>query len=231
MTAPPHDEKFMRQSREGQQVHSNLVLIVTMEDTRMKTIATLALAALLAGSGTYALAQQAPAPDAPAASQDRGRQDRRPRLSQDDFNRLTDARIASIKAGLKLTPDQERLWAPAETAIRTAAGERFTRMEQRPDRDQRRSMDFMQRLEQRSAMATERAQRSAAVTTALRPLWDTFSEDQKRIAPRLLREAVNNDGPRWQERGGRRGRGDHHRMGMMDHGRMGPGGPRSPVQQ
>jgi hypothetical protein len=228
MTAPPHDEKFMRQSREGQQVHSNLVLIVTTEDFRMKTIATLALAALLAGSGTYALAQQAPAPDAPAASQDQGRQDRRPRLSQDDFNRLTDARIASIKAGLKLTPDQERLWAPAETAIRTAAGERFTRMEQRPDRDQRRSMDFMQRLERRSSMMTQRAERSAAVTTALRPLWDTLTEDQKRIAPRLLREAVNNDGPRWQERGERRGRGDHHRMGMMDHGR---GGPRAPVQQ
>ncbi|MFL5193102.1 MAG: hypothetical protein ACJ8CG_08775, partial [Microvirga sp.] len=61
--------------------------------------------------------------------------------------------------------------------------------------------------------------------------WDTFSEDQKRIAPRLLREAVNNDGPRWQERGWRRGRGDHHRMGMMDHGRAGSGGPRGPVQQ
>ncbi len=189
----------------------------------MKTIATLALAALLAGSGTYAMAQQTPAPDAPAASQDQGRQDHRPRLSQDDFNRLIDARIASIKAGLKLTPDQERLWAPAETAIRTAASERFAHVEQRPDRDQRRSMDFMQRLEQRSTMMTQRGQRFTAVTTALRPLWDSFSEDQKRIAPRLMREALNEDGPRWHERGGRRGHhgGHHHRMGMMDHGRGG----------
>ncbi len=125
----------MRQSPQRDQERSNLILIVTTEDIRMKTIATLALAALLAGSGTYAMSQQTPAPDAPAASQDQGRQDRRPRLSQDDFNRLVDARIASIKAGLKLTPDQERLWAPAETAIRTAASERFSRMEQRPDRD------------------------------------------------------------------------------------------------
>lgn len=194
----------------------------------MKTIATLALAALLAGSGTYALAQPAPAPDAPAAAQDQGRQDRRPRLSQDDFNRLVDARIASIKAGLKLNADQERLWAPVESAIRTSAGERFTRMQERPDRDERRSMDFMQRLERRSAMVTERAQRSAAVTTALRPLWDTLTEDQKRIAPRLMREAVDNDGPRWHERGGRRGRGDQHRMGMMEHGRS---GPHAPAQQ
>jgi hypothetical protein len=79
-------------------------------------------------------------------------------------------------------------------------------------------------------MRTEGAQRSAAVTTALRPLWNTFSEDQKRIAPRLLREAVDVDGPRWNDRwndrGGRRGHGrDHHRMGMHQ------GGPRGPVQQ
>jgi hypothetical protein len=39
----------------------------------MKTIATIALAALLAGSATYAMAQQTPAPDAPAASQDQAR--------------------------------------------------------------------------------------------------------------------------------------------------------------
>ena len=192
----------------------------------MKTLATIALAALLAGSGTYAMAQQTPAPHAPAASQDQGRQDRRPRMSQDDFNRLVDARVASIKAGLKLSGDQERLWAPVETAIRTSATERFTRFEQRPTREQRQSADFMQRLERRSSMRTEGAQRSAALTTALRPLWDTFSEDQKRIAPRLLREAVDSNGPRWNERGGRRGHGrDHHRMGMHQ------GGPRGPVQQ
>ena len=192
----------------------------------MKTLATIALAALLAGSGTYAMAQQNPAPDAPAASQDQGRQDRRPRMSQDDFNRLVDARVASIKAGLKLSGDQERLWAPVETAIRTSATERFTRFEQRPTREQRQSADFMQRLERRSSMRTEGAQCSAALTTALRPLWDTFSEDQKRIAPRLLREAVDSNGPRWNERGGRRGHGrDHHHMGMHQ------GGPRGSVQQ
>ena len=192
----------------------------------MKTIATIALAALLAGTGTYAIAQQSPAPNAPAASQDQGRQDRRPRMSQDDFNRLVDARIASIKAGLKLSADQERLWAPVETAIRSSATERYSRFEQRPTREQRQSMDFMQRLERRSTMRTEGAQRSAAVTAALRPLWDSFSDDQKRIAPRLMREAIDVDGPRWADRGGRRGHDrDHHRMGMHQ------GGPRGPVHQ
>lgn len=192
----------------------------------MKTLATIALAALLAGSGTYAVAQQTPAPEAPAASQNQSRQDRRPRMSQEDFSRLVDARVASIKAGLKLSADQERLWAPVETAIRTAATDRFSRFAQRPTAEERQSMDLMQRLERRSTMMTENAQRSVALATALRPLWDTFTEDQKRIAPRLLREAVNADGPRWNDRGGRRGQGrDHHRMGMHQ------GAPRGPAQQ
>jgi len=202
----------------------------------MKTFATVALAALLAGSGTYAFAQQQnPAPDAPAASQDQGQQNRRPRLSQDDYNRLVDARIAAIKAGLKLSADQERLWTPVETAIRTSASERYTRMQQfRENRDQRRSMDLMQRLEQRSTRLNQNAERSAALTTALRPLWDSFSEDQKRIAPRLMREAINGG---WGERRGRGGRDRHHgrHAGMMHHGPgmmggggMGPG-PRGPA--
>ncbi|WP_114945017.1 Spy/CpxP family protein refolding chaperone [Microvirga calopogonii] len=196
----------------------------------MKTFATVALAALLAGSGTYAFAQQQnPAPNAPTASQDQGQQNRRPRMSQDDYNRLVDARIAAIKAGLKLSADQERLWGPVETAIRTSAADRYARMQQfRENRDQRRSMDLMQRLEQRSTMLNQSAQRSAALTTALRPLWDSFSEDQKRIAPRLMREAIDGG---WGERRGRDGHNGRRAAMMMEHGGgMGPG-PRGPAQQ
>lgn len=190
----------------------------------MKTLATLATAAaMLAGVGTYAFAQ-AQAPATPPAAQEQGQA--RPRLSQDDFNRFVDARIASIKAGLKLSADQEKLWGPVETAIRNAANQRYARMTQfRDNRDQNRSMDFMQRFEQRSTMMNERAQNSSAVATALRPLWNTFSEDQKRIAPRLMREAVG-DGLGWRQRHGRDG---HHGRwsGMRDHG----SGPRGPAPQ
>lgn len=199
----------------------------------MKTLATVAFAALLAGTGTYALAQQSPAPQTPPAAQGQAQPGPRGGMSQDDFNRLVDARIAAIKAGLKLSADQERLWGPVENAIRTSAAERFSRFDQRLTPEQRDSMDLMQRLERRSTMMTERAQRLSAVTTALRPLWDTFSADQKRIAPRLLREAVGDDGPRWHERGGRKGR-QHGGMGMMGHGGhggMGPGGSRTPAPQ
>jgi hypothetical protein len=205
----------------------------------MKTIATLAAAALLATTGTFALAQ-AQGQGAPPAGQEQGRQDTRRGLSQDEFNRLVDSRIAAIKAGLKLSADQDRLWAPVETAIRANATERYSRFQQRREtRDQRRSMDFMQRLEQRGTMMTENAQRTSAVATALRPLWDTFSEDQKRIAPRLLRTAIAGDGMERGERGGRRGdhRGHgrmgammHHGPGPMDHGPRGGQQPPAPRQ-
>ncbi|WP_243373722.1 Spy/CpxP family protein refolding chaperone [Microvirga solisilvae] len=195
-----------------------------------KKIATLATAAaMMVGIGTYAFAQaQAPAPTTPPAAQDQ--QQPRPRMSQDDFNRFVDARIAGIKAGLKLSGDQERLWGPVETAIRNAANQRYTRMTQfRENREQRRSQDFMQRFEQRSTMQTERAQTSAAIATALRPLWNTFNEDQKRVAPRLMRQAMN-DGMGWRERGGRHG---HHgrRAEMRQHGMMGQGGTGPAPQQ
>lgn len=186
----------------------------------MKKIVTLAAAALIAASGTYAVAQGTGPGTAggPGAGQERARPEGRG-MSQDDFNRFVDARIAGIKAGLRLTADQERLWQPVEAAIRNNAGERFTRMEQfRANRDQNRQMDFMQRLERRSTFATENAQRTSALATAMRPLWDSFNEDQKRIAPRLMRQAVGGMGWRGERRGDRFHGRDHDRMGMMHHG-------------
>lgn len=200
----------------------------------MKTIATLAAAALLATTGTFALAQ-AQGQGAPTAGQEQGRQNARRGLSQDDFNRLVDARIAAVKAGLKLSADQEKLWAPVESAIRTDATARYSRFQQRSEtREQRQSADFMQRLEQRSSMMTENAQRTSTLATALRPLWNSFSEDQKRIAPRLMRSAMAGGGMGWRERGGRRGDRDGGHGRMMEHGGMmgrGPGGQQGPAPQ
>lgn len=43
------------------------------------------------------------------------------RPSIDDFKAFTDARIAALKAGLQLTPEQEKNWAPFEQALRELA--------------------------------------------------------------------------------------------------------------
>jgi hypothetical protein len=52
---------------------------------------------------------------------------RHTRLSPEDRTALADARIAAIHAGLKLTPDQEKLWPPVETALRDFAKMRIDR--------------------------------------------------------------------------------------------------------
>src|ERR1700704_2576541 len=40
------------------------------------------------------------------------------RINPEDRAALTDAPIAAVKTGLKLTPDQEKLWPPVEAAVR-----------------------------------------------------------------------------------------------------------------
>jgi len=71
-----------------------------------KTILAGTVALALIGSGA-AFAQQAPSRDAPQW-----------RPSAEDIAALTDARIAALKAGLKLSANQEKNWPAVETAIR-----------------------------------------------------------------------------------------------------------------
>ena len=49
------------------------------------------------------------------------------RINPEDRAAFADARIAAVKAGLKLTPDQEKLWPPVEAAVREFAKLRIDR--------------------------------------------------------------------------------------------------------
>src|ERR1700751_6078600 len=53
------------------------------------------------------------------------------RLSPEDRAAMLDARIAAVHAGLKLTPDQDKLWPPVESAVRDFAKLRMERAEAR----------------------------------------------------------------------------------------------------
>ncbi len=54
-----------------------------------------------------------------------------------DHEALLDARLAGLKADLKLTPNQDKLWAPFEAAVRDAAKMRM---------EQGKAMDRMQKM-------------------------------------------------------------------------------------
>ena len=63
------------------------------------------------------------------------------RMSPEDRAAFADARIAAVNAGLKLTPDQEKLWPPVEAAVRDFAKLRIdranARMNAKPDERRR----------------------------------------------------------------------------------------------
>ncbi len=83
----------------------------------------LAGTAALAIAGTSFVYAQQRSDDGPA----------RWRLSQEDRAAFTDARIAALKAGLRLTPDQEKNWPTFEAALRDIAKSRMDHRAERND--------------------------------------------------------------------------------------------------
>ena len=79
----------------------------------------------------------------------------RAQLTADDIAAFTDARIAAIKAALKLTPAQEKNWPAVEQALRDNSKERITRREARRAAGQR--TDATERLRDRADALTARA--------------------------------------------------------------------------
>ncbi|MCB8822628.1 Spy/CpxP family protein refolding chaperone [Microvirga rosea] len=187
----------------------------------MKTLAILSAASALVLAGTVAYAQPAPPPPGgPGGSSGPGP---RQQMSREDFEALTDARIASIQAGLKLTADQQKLWGPVEQALRSQSAARIQRFEERRQQGPRAERpDLMQRLERGAEMATKRAESLNALSTAMKPFWASLDDRQKRLLPVLMREGRPGRGA-WHGHHGPRG------MGMMRHGPGMPGGDQPPA--
>src|SRR5690348_831808 len=96
----------------------------------MKKIVAGTLALSLVGAG-LALAQSRSEGDADAAAP---RSERGYRPSAEDMAAFADARIAALKAGLRLNADQEKNWPAVETALRDLAKQRAERRQKFADR-------------------------------------------------------------------------------------------------
>ena len=166
-----------------------------------KTIAAATIALTLAGAG-FALAQQATP-----------REERGLRPNAEDMSAFTDARVAGLKAGLKLTPEQEKNWPAVETAIRDLAKERADRMATRrearrgSDNAQQSRPDAVARLRQGADAMTMRAASLKKLADAAEPLYKSLDDGQKRRFGQLLRM------------GGRPGGGHGHWQRRADNGR------------
>jgi hypothetical protein len=166
----------------------------------MKRILAGTIALTIAGAG-LAFAQQG------QQAQPRDAQGFRP--SAEDVAALTDARVAGLKAGLKLTAEQEKNWPAVEAAIRDLAKERADRMATR--REARRGGDNAQqqprpdaitRLRQGADAMTARATGLKKLADAAEPLHKSLDDGQKRRFGMLLRMGGRpGGGPgHWQRR-------------------------------
>lgn len=161
-----------------------------------KSIAALTLSAALALSGA-AFAQQADGAKADGAGPAKHH-----RISADDKAALLDARLAGLKAGLKLNAEQEKLWPGVETALRGQAKERAERMakfreERKEAREDGKKPDYIERLRAGADMATERATEMRKLADAVEPLYKSLDDAQKRRLAVLLKM----DGPKGDHRG------------------------------
>lgn len=125
-------------------------------------------------------------------------------MTAEDRAALLDARIAALKAGLKLTPDQEKNWAPLEAAIREQAKQRAERfaawLQKRGDQEERRH-DLIERFQRKAERMTARAADLQRLIGAAKPLYDSLDEGQKRRFAELLRASAGGRHQRWRHEG------------------------------
>ena len=162
------------------------------------TRCALASASLLVLSATsFAQTAPPPAPSTPAqaagpvAGVPADKSDKRADTDAADAKRMADraaffdARVAAVHAGLQLTPDQEKLWPPVNTAVHDFAGVlRADRDKRRDEQPPANAVEGLQRLSERTfARGTALKRLSDAIT----PLYASLDGDQKDRLPKLMR--------------------------------------------
>jgi hypothetical protein len=134
------------------------------------------------------------------------------RMNPEDRAAFTDARIAAVKAGLKLNADQEKLWPPVEAAVRDFAKLRIDRANARMNaqRDVQKPDDPVARLRDRADNMAATAAAMKKIADAADPLYKTLDDGQKRrlaILTRMEGKAGDRGGWRHRDRDGDGGRG------------------------
>jgi LTXXQ motif family protein len=186
---------------------------IASKEVRMKKVLLAGVAALAIAGSTIAYAQH------------REWSREHARLSPEDRAAFADARIAAVHAGLKLTPDQEKLWPPVETAVRDFAKMRIDRANARMNaqqgdaKDQQKQDD--QKIDDPVARLRNRADRMATTAAAMKkiadaadPLYKTLDDGQKRRLAILTHHGEHRREGGWMHRGF-----EHGGMGGGDRGR------------
>jgi zinc resistance-associated protein len=119
----------------------------------------------------------------------RARFEHRHRPSAADMAAFTDARIAALKAGLELTPDQAKNWPPFEQALRDMAQLRIQRAqarEARANQGQTATSPF-DRLSRRADNMVKASAALKRIAETGAPLYQSLDDTQKARFKKLAR--------------------------------------------
>ena len=128
-----------------------------------------------------ALAQTTPAPANSSAAQSEAHHHAMQRMLP---GQLVDGRIAFLKAELKITPTQETQWQRVAGAMHENANSLDQAI--KTVRQDRGSMDAVQRLALREQFAKVRAENDARLLAAFKPLYASLSPEQQQVANQLV---------------------------------------------
>ncbi len=132
-------------------------------------------------------------------------------LSPEDRLAFVDAKIAAIKAGLKLTPEQEKNWPAVEAAAREFAKQRIENAN--ASANTQGDDDPVARMRQRAARMEAAAAGLKKIADAAEPLYKSLDDSQKRRLSFLMHMGDHHPG-NWRERFGfshHDGDGEHWR--------------------
>jgi hypothetical protein len=103
---------------------------------------------------------------------------------------FTDARIAALKAGLKLTSAQEKNWPALETTLREVAKDRATRTAEWNEKakEHREKRDLIEGFRLGAKNLSARGAELEKIADAAKPLYDSLDDGQKLRFSVLLHE-------------------------------------------
>ena len=111
-------------------------------------------------------------------------------LSPEQAAAFTDARIAALKAGLKLTPAQEKNWSVLETALREIAKDRAARAVEWREKakEHHEKRDLIEGFRLGAKHLSARGAELEKIADAAKPLYDSLDDAQKHRFGVLLHE-------------------------------------------
>jgi zinc resistance-associated protein len=120
-------------------------------------------------------------------------------LSADHMAAFTDARIAALKVGLKMTTAQEKNWPALESTLRDVSRDRAAHaLEWREKaKDHHEKNDVIEGLRLRAKWLSTRGVELDKIADAAKPLYDSLDDSQKHRFGVLLHEVFRHHDHHW----------------------------------